>query len=385
MASAAYDRGLVAAEKGDYQTAIADYSEAIRLKPNFAEALVNRGLNYDELRQHDKAIADFSEVSRLKPYSATGFYVRGVAYYALKQYDKAVADFSEAIRLRPDNAEAHKNRADAYYHLGKWYKAIVGYNEAIRLKPDYAEAYKNRADAYDWEMEHEKAIADYTEVIRLRPDSAEAYKNRAEAYVSLKQYEKAIADFSEAIRLKPDFAEAFNNRGTAYGALGRHDKPSPTSPKGSASNPTSLMCIVTEPLVTTRLARKLRLNAIGQKPTALKRAVHRRQLPQHLSFQMKRPAQRSIAATPLSEKATTRKLLPSIPRRSASNPITPTLSTIAATSTPTSNGTSRRSMTIRTTFGSDPMILTAITIVQLAMKSSATPRPPNAIAPERNN
>jgi len=46
LAVAAYDRGLAAAEKGEYQTAIANYSEAIRLKPDFADALNKRGIAY---------------------------------------------------------------------------------------------------------------------------------------------------------------------------------------------------------------------------------------------------------------------------------------------------------------------------------------------------
>jgi tetratricopeptide repeat protein len=47
--SSAFDRGYAAGEKGDDQTAIADYSEAIRLVPDYADAFRGRGLLYDAL------------------------------------------------------------------------------------------------------------------------------------------------------------------------------------------------------------------------------------------------------------------------------------------------------------------------------------------------
>jgi tetratricopeptide (TPR) repeat protein len=49
-----------------YQKAVASCGDAIRLKPNFAEAYYNRGLGYDRLKEYDKAAADYGEVIRIK-------------------------------------------------------------------------------------------------------------------------------------------------------------------------------------------------------------------------------------------------------------------------------------------------------------------------------
>ena len=46
--------------EGDYDHAIQDYSQAIRLKPDFVEVYVNRGVTYHRMRDHERAIADFS-------------------------------------------------------------------------------------------------------------------------------------------------------------------------------------------------------------------------------------------------------------------------------------------------------------------------------------
>jgi serine/threonine protein kinase len=221
LANAAFDRGYAAAEKGDYQTAINEYSEAIRLKRDFAFAFNNRGNAYNDLKQDDKAIADYSEAIRLKPDYPEAFYNRGNAYYDLKQYDKVIADYSEAIRLKPDYPEAFYNRGNAYSVLKQYDKAIADYSEAIRLKPENSYAFNNRGNVYLSLKQYDKVISDCSEAIRLDPNNAPAFYNRGIAYDILKRYDKAIADYTEAIRLKPDYALAYRNRANCYDALGK--------------------------------------------------------------------------------------------------------------------------------------------------------------------
>ena len=59
------------------------------------------------------AIADFSEAIRLNPKDAVAYNNRGVAYYAKSDLDRAIADFNEAIRLDPKDAIAYNNRGAA--------------------------------------------------------------------------------------------------------------------------------------------------------------------------------------------------------------------------------------------------------------------------------
>ena len=59
--------------KGEHDKAIADYTEAIRLNPKYAEAYYNRGVAYEDKGEHDKAIADFTEAIRLDPKYAKAY------------------------------------------------------------------------------------------------------------------------------------------------------------------------------------------------------------------------------------------------------------------------------------------------------------------------
>ena len=220
-ANAYNNRGNAKSNLGQHFAAIADYDIAIRLNPDYANAYINRGLAKMDLGQHFAAIADYDIAIRLNPDHTDAYINRGVAKGKLGQHFAAIADYDIAIRLKPDYAIAYYNRGIAKYHLGQHFAAIADYDTAIRLKPDYANAYNNRGYAKSLLEQHFAAIADYDIAIRLNPDDATAYYNRGLAKSKLKQYFAAIADYDIAIRLNPDYAKAYINRGIAKAQLNR--------------------------------------------------------------------------------------------------------------------------------------------------------------------
>src|SRR5918912_967260 len=78
--------------------------EATQDAQDRAIAFYNRGNAYRYRGDTERAIADYSEAIRLKPDYALAFYNRGDAYADRSKYDHAIVDFSEAIRLKPDDA-----------------------------------------------------------------------------------------------------------------------------------------------------------------------------------------------------------------------------------------------------------------------------------------
>lgn len=67
LAIAFYNRGLAYENKEDYERAIADYSEAIRLDPNDAEALFYRGLDKERMGSKADAEADMTAAKFINP------------------------------------------------------------------------------------------------------------------------------------------------------------------------------------------------------------------------------------------------------------------------------------------------------------------------------
>ena len=178
-------RGLIKDELGDYTAAIADYDEAIRLKPDNTFYFAYRGNSKAKLGDYAAAIADYDEAIRLKPDKAAYFDNRANSKAKLGDYATAIADYDEAIRLKPDGAACFNNRGNSRYNLGDYVAAIADYDEAIRLKPDNAVYFYNRGDSRNHLGDYVAAIADYDEAIRLKPDNANYFHNRGWCYLNL--------------------------------------------------------------------------------------------------------------------------------------------------------------------------------------------------------
>ena len=239
------DRGIYFASIGQFDLAILEFTEAIRLDTGLTAAWLLRGRAYyasvsyvtstgenfssvyatidmnrnrtvEQIALYDRAIADFSQVIRLEPNNAHAFRERGVAYADKGDHDSGIMDLSAAIRINPNYTMAYNNRGNAYRRKRDYNLAIADYNQAIRLDPNLARAYMNRGSVYGDMGEHTRAISDRTQAIRLDPQYAPAYSNRGSSYVAIKDYNRAIADFDQAIRLDPNQPIYYINRGAAY-------------------------------------------------------------------------------------------------------------------------------------------------------------------------
>ena len=59
------NRGVSYADLGEYERAIEDYDEAIRLDPQSARAYINRGNAYDGLGKSEEAERDYAKAKEL--------------------------------------------------------------------------------------------------------------------------------------------------------------------------------------------------------------------------------------------------------------------------------------------------------------------------------
>ena len=98
-----------------------------------ARTFYNRGVKYSRKGDYDRAIRDYDQAIRLKLDNAKAFYNRGSAYSGKGEYDRAIRDFDQAIRLKPDYAFAYGNRGGAYEKLGQIDAAIRDYRKQYDL------------------------------------------------------------------------------------------------------------------------------------------------------------------------------------------------------------------------------------------------------------
>jgi tetratricopeptide (TPR) repeat protein len=209
------NRGMAWSNNKDYDKAIEDYDEAIRLDPKDAWAFLFRGNAWLNKNKYDKAIADYDEAIRLDLKETTAFHNRGIAWFNKSDNDKAIQDFDETIRLDPKCAAAFCIRGDAWVRKDDYDKAIKDLTEAIRLDQKQGIYYLKRGALWSFKKKYDKAIQDLDRAIRLDPTEAEAYYWRGCAWSAKENNDKANEDFDEARRLKTDVKLFMKSDGSA--------------------------------------------------------------------------------------------------------------------------------------------------------------------------
>lgn len=211
-------RALAHLAAGENDAAIADFGEAIRLKPDYATAYLNRANAYTAAGKFDLAVADFDQALKLRPGDANAISGRANAYAKLGHADQATTEYDAMLRANPNDAMLHRKRGDIYLAARAYDKAIADYDAALTLMPGDAGLLLNRGAAYHSKGDYAHAIDDYTAALKTAPNDARLYNNRGNAYAATSKFDAAIADYDAALRIQPGYADALHNRDGAMKA-----------------------------------------------------------------------------------------------------------------------------------------------------------------------
>ena len=121
----------------DYNAALADMNEAIKLEPHFAGYFINRAFMKYNLDDYFGAMADYDYALELDPTSVAAHFNRGLLNVEVSENDKAIKDFTYVLNSDPNNFLARYNRALLYAKTGQYDKAIPDYDAVLEKYPDF--------------------------------------------------------------------------------------------------------------------------------------------------------------------------------------------------------------------------------------------------------
>ena len=149
-----------------FDDAIKVLTEKVTQEPT-AENYDMRGIAYTAHEDYDKAVADFTESLKLKTQVPGVLNNRGRALYLKGDYAAAAKDFDVAIRVDPKHFVAMLNRANCSVATDKLDAALQDLNAAIKLNPEFPEALNNRGVCHLELGELDAAERDFNEALQL--------------------------------------------------------------------------------------------------------------------------------------------------------------------------------------------------------------------------
>ncbi len=211
-AMSCFNLGNACRALGRIDDALLAYGNAIKLKPDYIEARVNRGLLAFEKGQWDTAAIDLSYVVQRKA-SDVLLVKLGLALHQLQRFDEAARCHTRATQLAPANAEAHCHLGSALLKLERRDEALACYDTAISLAPHYATAHFNRGALLSAAGALQQAADSYQCAIEADPAYIEARIQRGIVLGWLGYANAALAQFDQAITLAPSHAGAHFHKG----------------------------------------------------------------------------------------------------------------------------------------------------------------------------
>jgi len=135
--------GQALARTGALEEAVQLFAQAVqglRRPHEQAQAYFNLGNALGQLGRFPDALAAYTHATELQPDFAPAHNLRGYVLHQLGRDTEAVAAYEAALRLQPVFPQCETNLGDAYAKLGRWPEATAAYQNALREKPDFAPA-----------------------------------------------------------------------------------------------------------------------------------------------------------------------------------------------------------------------------------------------------
>lgn len=210
---------IEAQQRGDLPTAIREYQELLKLKPNMVDVRVNLGAALADSGRFDDAIAQYRlalhDVADKNPIRLN----LGLAYYKKGDLEAASREFEELHKVRPEDAQVAILLGDSEVRLGRGAEAaamLSSMEAANAANPDFEYVLGTALLQEGNRREGAQKLSTLAE----RTQNADAYLLAGSTFLDLNDFEHARADLEAALRLKPDLPHIYTLTGMARDQTG---------------------------------------------------------------------------------------------------------------------------------------------------------------------
>ena len=128
-----FDRGVARLKSGKYKEAYEDFTAAINLKPDLADAYVNRSITYRYLNKRQEAYDDLSKALELEPLNTTALFNRRYMYGQQEMFQESLNQMNAVIKPDPTHERALFYRGIAKVNLDDEEGACEDWKKAVEM------------------------------------------------------------------------------------------------------------------------------------------------------------------------------------------------------------------------------------------------------------
>jgi tetratricopeptide (TPR) repeat protein len=237
-AVAHYQLGLAYSQQHDLHRAESEWREAVRIKPDLAEAqrlIAGLEISRGEI---DAVMQTAEQIIQAQPYSADGFLIRSLAELARQKYAASQKDAEEAMNRAPQSFVPYYQLGNVQLAQKHFSDAEKFYQQALDKDPSSPDALSGLMNTYVAQKEYDKAIAAANTQIAKSPNTSNFYDLLGTAlFDGKKDYPGAEAALRKAIALDKNNIDALEKLGKVQIQEGSMDQALATYLQAAKDNP----------------------------------------------------------------------------------------------------------------------------------------------------
>ena len=251
-------RAYVYFDKKDYDAALGDMQEVIKLEPANVNHVLALGEIYINRKEWDNALTTYKRAAQMDAqngnidyfmafiynqlgnysaqgisaasalqkgtkYSGESYYLYGETQQRERNSLEAMQSYERALNAKPDIYPAYASLSEIYRAQGRFNDAINITNKGLEVYPNDGSMYINLTWYYSLADKHDEAVEAGLKATQNAPDSSIGYTNLCRAYNDTRQYQKAVETCNKALEIAPNDGETNFYLGRAHSFLNRKD------------------------------------------------------------------------------------------------------------------------------------------------------------------
>ena len=206
-------RGNDCLNKGELESAISHYKNALKIRPELAEAHCNLGVVYKSLGDSKNAVECYENALRINPDYLDAHMNFGLCLMESGNLVRAENCFKKVIGINPKDSAARVNLGNIHLAKLELDTASDYYKSAFELNPKEINALYNLGITEGKRNDFKRSIHWYSKVLEILPEHYNALNNLGTMHLETLDLQAAEESFKSAIHFNPTFPEAHNNLG----------------------------------------------------------------------------------------------------------------------------------------------------------------------------
>ncbi|GBC91922.1 Beta-barrel assembly-enhancing protease [bacterium HR15] len=208
--------GSLAALKGDWKQAYAEFTKSLKTHPNDFRIHYNLGIAAYQMGRKEEARQHLQKTVQLKPDYSTAWKSLGMVYEALQQPREAVRAYTEALQLEPDDLPTRLKRAQLFQQLQEWENACADYQHLAKIYPKNPDVHLGAGLMLMRLQRYAEAKQYLGQALQLHNAAEPLYweilTEIAYCELNLKEYGKAREHFAEVLKYNPRHGRAYEGQ-----------------------------------------------------------------------------------------------------------------------------------------------------------------------------